>query len=411
MNRKACIIVLFALLGLSINAQTTLKVGDKAPAFLLNLQQNSIQSFSMPYLNRIVLIHFWSSSVSKSRANNKFLNRICGRYKNAMYRSAEGFEVIAVAVQSDKKAWNEAITNDSLNNFINGIAVKGYNDDVCKKFGVTQLPNDIMIDENGTIISINPRIRDIENILDERKNFIPVKKEVIGILAQSSNKAEIAKFSKLYLFDAYWDSVSVGSTNDKGQFIFNDIKLNQDFYLKVDNQVDFITSDPLAIYTSNGEFILDGKNMDKGFVFYIPANLSYKLTEDNKQDVTLTGITVGNVNVTRQLIFKNNNAELAPKDEIEVKQIVDILTKNKNLQVNIFAHTDSKSDPKLALEITTKQANTLKNYLVKKGIAATRIKVEGKGNKELRKTCKADGDCDNEEHKINRRVDFNIFKN
>ncbi|TAF64336.1 MAG: hypothetical protein EAZ58_11310, partial [Flavobacterium sp.] len=54
-----------------------------------------------------------------AKANNKFLNRICGRYKNAMYRSAEGFEVIAVAVQSDKKAWNEAITNDSLNNFIN----------------------------------------------------------------------------------------------------------------------------------------------------------------------------------------------------------------------------------------------------------------------------------------------------
>lgn len=268
-----------------------------------------------------------------------------------------------------------------------------------------------MIDENGIIISINPRIRDIENILDERKNFIPIKKEVIGILAQSSNKAEVAKFSKVYLFDAYWDSVAVGSTNDKGQFIFNDIKLNQEFYLKVDNQIDIITSDPLAVYTTNGEFILDGKNMNKGFVFHIPANLTFKLTEDNKQDFTLTGNTIANVNVTRQLQFKPTNTELTPKDELEMKQIVDILNKNKTLLVNVYAHTDSKADAKLAMDITTKQANAIKAYLIKKGVAAARIKAEGKGNKELRKTCKATDDCDDESHKINRRIDFNVYKN
>ena len=219
MKRLSYFILLLLCINL-IKAQGLIKIGDKAPTFLINLQQNTIQAFSMPYMNRIVLLHFWSSTVSKSKQNNKFLNRLAHRYKNAIYRSAEGFEVVAVAVQSDKKAWAESVATDSLSNFINGIALRGYNDEVCKKFGITQLPTDILIDENGIVIAINPRMRDLENILDEKKNFIPIKKDVIGTLAQSSNKAEVSKFAKLYLFDVYGDSIANSRTNDKGAFTF-----------------------------------------------------------------------------------------------------------------------------------------------------------------------------------------------
>ncbi|MCA6437815.1 MAG: OmpA family protein [Bacteroidetes bacterium] len=392
-----------------VNAQQLIKVGDKAPTFLVNLQQNSIQSFSMPYLNRIVLLHFWSSTVSKSKQNNKFLNRLTGRYKNAMYRSAEGFEAVAIAVQSDKKAWTESITADSLTHFTNGIALRGYNDEVCKKFGVTQLPADILIDENGIVIAINPRMRDLENILDEKKNFIPIKKDVIGILAQSSNKNEVSAFTKMYLFDAYGDSIATARTNEKGFFSFSDIKLNQDFLLKVDNGIDIITSDPLALFTSKGEHLLDGKNMSGGFIFKIPSNLSYKLTEDN-EDKTLTG-NIEQVNVSKMLVFKPNGFDLLPKDETELLAIVQILSKNKALKVDVYAHTDAKSDPKAALELTGKQAQSVYNFLIKKGVEANRIKMLPKGNAQPRKTCTAKTDCDEADHKTNRRIEFIVYKN
>jgi len=393
----------------SSNAQQLIKVGDKAPTFLVNLQQNTIQSFSMPYLNRIVLLHFWSSTVTKSKQNNKFLNRLTGRYKNAMYRAAEGFEAIAVAVQSDKKAWMESIASDSITNFTNGIALRGYNDEVCKKFGVTQLPADILIDENGVVIAINPRMRDLENILDEKKNFIPIKKDVIGILAQSSNKSEVSAFTKMYLFDAYGDSIATARTNEKGFFSFSDIKLNQDFLLKVDNGVDIVTSDPVALFTTKGEHLLDGKHMAGGFIFKIPSNLSFKLTEDN-EDKTLTG-NIDQVNVSKMLVFKPNGFDLSPKDETELLAIVQILSKNKALKADVYAHTDAKSDPKAAMELTTRQAQSVYNFLVKKGIEANRLKMMPKGNAQPRKTCSAKTDCDEADHKTNRRIEFIVYKN
>ena len=58
-----------------------LKPGSHAPSFILSLQENTIQSFTMPYMRRIILLHFWSTSVKKSRTANKYLSRLAERYK------------------------------------------------------------------------------------------------------------------------------------------------------------------------------------------------------------------------------------------------------------------------------------------------------------------------------------------
>jgi outer membrane protein OmpA-like peptidoglycan-associated protein len=392
----------------STPAPEGLKPGDKAPAFVLNLQQNVVQSFSMPYLNRIVLLHFWSSTVSRSRAYNKYLNRLAGRYKNALYRNAEGFEIVAIAVQSDKTAWNNTLAKDTLNNFVNGIASRGYIDDLCKKFGVTAVPHDILIDENGTIIAINPHIRTIEDILDERKNFQPVKKDVVGTLALASNPSDFLKFGRLYLFDAYGDSIARTITNGNGGFTFSDIKLNQDFILKVDNQSDIITSDPLALYSYKGEKILEGKTFEGGFIFYIPSKMSYVLTEGGDHG-TLTG-GIGQVNVIKDLVFKNNGSELTPKDEHELDAIYLILQKNKSLSVEVTTHTDTRLDDKAAMDLTSAQATTIKSYFLKKGVSSGRIRLVSKGRTQPRKKCGVNDDCGEEDHKFNRRVEFVVYK-
>lgn len=405
--RVKFIILLVFITACSFSQTEALKPGDKAPSFVLNLQQGSVQSFPIPYLNRIVLIHFWSSTVSKSKAYNKYLNRLAARYKNALYRSADGFEIIAVAVQSDRNAWNETIKNDSLSNFINAIANRGYNDEVCKKFSVTSVPHDVLIDETGSIIAINPKIRDIEDMLDERKNFQPLKKDVVGTLALSSNPADLLKYGKLYLFDAYGDSVARTVTNGNGVFTFSDIKLNQDFILKVDNQSDIVTTDPLALYSAKGEKLLEGKTMEGGFVFHIPSKSSYKLTETDES--TLNG-QIGQVSVIKDLVFKSNGLELTPKDEKELNSIFIILQKNKSLSVEITTHTDTKTDSKKAMDLTNKQSNTVANYFIRKGIPSNRIKVSSKGNSQPRKNCSGGEECSEEDHKLNRRVEFVVYK-
>jgi outer membrane protein OmpA-like peptidoglycan-associated protein len=259
------------------------------------------------------------------------------------------------------------------------------------------------------ILAVNPKMMEIETILDDRKNIQPVKKDVTGTLAQSSSKEDVIKFIRLYLFNFYGDSLAKTITTSKGEFIFSDVKINQDFVLKVDNKIDINTSDPIALYAPNGEFMMDGRTKDKGFSFYISARNSNKLVEGDSLNPTTN--LLGQIDVIKHLTFYADGMGLTPKDEQELNPIISMLMRDKNNFVEVTTHTDARMDATYAMELTTNQANAVKNYFLKKGVAPGRIRAIAKGNSDLRKICEGTIDCREEDHKLNRRVEFLIFKN
>ena len=387
---------------------TPLNVGDKAPDFIVNTDENTIQSYLLPHMKHIVLLHFWTTDMPLVKQENLYLKRLLARYENASYQNAEGFEIVSVAIQKDFDAWRNTIKTDSLMGITHGIAPHGLRDDISRKYMVEKVPTDYLIDENGVIIAINPRYADIENLLDARKNHTALKKDVVGILAQSSDKNDVVKYTKVYLFNYYGDSVYKSVTSSQGYFSFRDVKLNQDFVLKVDNQMDIVTSDPVALYNRDGEFIMDGKTGSGGFLFPISTRLANKLAYTD---------TVGHnkgayeeIDVIKSLVFENDGKSLSSKDEQELAGIVSHMLKNKTLNIEFTAHTDSRMSSDLALEYTGNQVLALKAFFEKKGINPNRIFGVAKGNLQLRKPCSGNAECSDEDHHMNRRVEFLIFK-
>jgi len=378
--------------------------GEKAPPFVLNRGENAIQGFTMPYLNKIVLLHFWSNSASSSRTNNLFLKRIYEKYSESDYINAEGFEIIAIAVQADQKSWNETIEKDSLSLFTNGIATKGVSDDVCKKFGVTQIPTDILVDETGKIVMVNPRLSELENYLDDKKNVHPLKKDIHGMFALSSSQEDKVRFSKVYLFNFYGDSLGYTRTNEHGMFVFHDLKMNQDVVLKIDNQMDIITSDPTALYNNKNELLVKGKTQNGGFVFELPSKLFSKL---QLADSSLNTATPVEISLTKHLQFKGN--VLNANDEKELNGILSILTKNQKSILEIAVHSNSKQDESNSKMLSDKHAQTLKAYFQKKGISQNRLRVFSFGSTQPIINCAPS--CTEDEHKKNKRVEFTILKN
>jgi outer membrane protein OmpA-like peptidoglycan-associated protein len=110
------------------------------------------------------------------------------------------------------------------------------------------------------------------------------------------------------------------------------------------------------------------------------------------------------------LLFKTGGAELTPKDEFELKGIVEMLKKNDGLFVDVTGHASTKLDAKTAQALSLKHANTVKAYLIKKGIPATHIKVTAKGNNEPLIECRAPQTCPDEQHAKNQRVEFKVYK-
>ena len=55
----------------------------------------------------------------------------------------------------------------------------------------------------------------------------------------------------------------------------------------------------------------------------------------------------------------------------------------------IEGHTDSSGSDSVNLRLSGKRANTVKNYLVKKGVDASRLSSKGYGESNLINHCKA----------------------
>lgn len=389
---------------ISQNEPQELTVGSAAPSFTLFLQDNTSKNFTFPYQKRIVLLHVWSNSSQASKANHGSIKSIHERYKRSYYKNAEGFEVISVAVQTDRNAWKETIKKDSLTQCINSVTLRDLDDEICKKFGVTTFPHDVLIDENGAIIALNPGMKQLETLLAERKIFQPVKRTITGTLAQSLNRNEGFKTGKIFLLSAYSDSIAKGTTYSTGKFNLNDVKMNQDLILKIPGQKDMDPSDPIALYSPEGEFLMNGVLQESNCVFFIPHKLIYKLMDKN-----LAGSPTEQLNVVSNMEFSTTDGfQLSPKDEKDLDVLFNILQKIKTLSIEFKVHTDAKLSDAASMDITGRQVQLIKNYLLKKGIAASRIKGIPKGKSTLLRACEPVNTCTEEEHRQNRRVEFVI---
>ena len=80
------------------------------------------------------------------------------------------------------------------------------------------------------------------------------------------------------------------------------------------------------------------------------------------------------------------------------------LKDNPELQIKLVGHTDNIGSEKFNLKLSQYRAQTMKDYLVSKGVAAARISVEGKGMKEPLNDNSTDA-----KRALNRRVELTII--
>jgi outer membrane protein OmpA-like peptidoglycan-associated protein len=385
-----------------------IQVGDSAPDFILTVGNNSIRSFSVRKMKRITLLHFWNTDEVNAAADKDHLLRLLEHYEKSSFMNATGFEIIAIAVQKNMEKWLSATKQDTLVRLIHGMAPDSLNDLVCRDYSIKQIPSDILVDEGGFVIAINPRFVDIENILDEKKSYQAIKKDLSGTVALSSNKNKVLKNTKISIHNYYGDALGEAYTNDKGEFLIHDLKLNQDIEFRVTNNGNSLADDFVALYNKDGEFVSDAKTTTEAFIFRLPTRVANKLILND--NFGSGQHLVEEIDVIKLLTFSDNGTKLTAKDEKELNILVFDMKKDPVLYMEFFAHTDSKVDEVKAMEITSNQVNAIKDYFLKRGLDLCHITGVAKGNIEMRKLCLGNGDCTEQEHRLNRRVEFWLFK-
>lgn len=83
--------------------------------------------------------------------------------------------------------------------------------------------------------------------------------------------------------------------------------------------------------------------------------------------------------VLRGVNFDFDKATLRPDGRPILDEAARILNENPSLRVQVRGYTDSIGSDAYNLRLSIRRAETVKNYLVSKGVAASRLEVEGFG--------------------------------
>jgi len=113
---------------------------------------------------------------------------------------------------------------------------------------------------------------------------------------------------------------------------------------------------------------------------------------------------------TNPIYFDFDKWDILPDAAIELNNVVDIMKKYPDMELEIGAHTDVRGSNEYNLILSKKRAKSVMNYLIGQGILENRLKSEGFGETQPLNRCVKEGICNEEEYDINRRCEFVLTK-
>lgn len=215
---------------------------------------------------------------------------------------------------------------------------------------------------------------------------------------------------------------------------------------------DLIADAKVKLEGSDGMLLETKSGVDGAFKFRIKANTDYILTtsksgflkgkaaETTKGLEKSTDVVVEifmaptNAAIEVQNIFYDfGKAKLRPESMVALDKLVETLNFNPNITIELSAHTDFRGSDESNMDLSQRRAQSVVDYLIKKGIKSERLIPKGYGESKPRKISKKvaakydflkKGDVLTEDfikalsdkeqketaHQINRRTEFKVLK-
>jgi len=122
-------------------------------------------------------------------------------------------------------------------------------------------------------------------------------------------------------------------------------------------------------------------------------------------EIRLNSIEPGSVAVLRNIFFDTGSFQLLTESVTELNKLVDFLKQNPSVNIEIGGHTDNVGSEQFNLELSSKRAESVCQFLIQSGIEENRLSYHGYGfSHPVRTNDTEDGRA------ANRRTEFKIVK-
>lgn len=254
-------------------------------------------------------------------------------------------------------------------------------------------------------------------VMDDSDLRMDVKLKLFG-----ENKNNPISDLKVLLLNDKYQTIDSAITDKDGDFSFKHLPYTKQVLLTAENEKNILESFNNILVFDNEENLIKIVSGVKGKKFqYRPlATEQSKFTdiyvddpwlsiiEKEKSAVKKTGTSE---TIIENILFEFNKSELQEQSKQTLDKVVLAMLSNEQFNIELSAHSDSKGGDSYNLKLSEQRANSTKNYIISKGISASRITAKGYGETRLLNNCGNNVICSDDEHAVNRRLEFKlIFK-
>lgn len=132
-----------------------------------------------------------------------------------------------------------------------------------------------------------------------------------------------------------------------------------------------------AFHVSTDGYLLHSQN--------VANDTSYENQNENQKwqpvtvDIALHPIVSGERIALRNVFFETGRWNIVQGSEYELDKVVELMTKNPTLRIELGGHTDNVGRPEANQQLSEQRAKAVYDYLINKGIPSDRLSYKGYG--------------------------------
>ncbi|MBS1645885.1 MAG: OmpA family protein [Bacteroidetes bacterium] len=253
------------------------------------------------------------------------------------------------------------------------------------------------------------------SILPQADTLIDIEAKIL----YGPNKNKPLKKHKIFLVNNKGDTIRNTVTGSFGDFEFKRVKGKQDLQIKVENTLEIKNEKELYVAQQNGTIVYVIKRSGTSFTYRMLPSEQMKLAPINDEDMSSDAEIKINafsksadkeIIVAQNIYYPVNGYTITPDAADQLDVMVDGMTKNPTLKLEITSHTDSQGDDAFNLNLSNQRAKAVMDYLIANGVDKSRLTAIGMGEKHILNRCTNGVSCSEKEHELNRRTEFKFTK-
>jgi outer membrane protein OmpA-like peptidoglycan-associated protein len=253
-------------------------------------------------------------------------------------------------------------------------------------------------------------------------NDSELRVDILGKILRDDKEKNPVPQIKINLRDDKGGFVQSVMTDKNGKFKFRNLSSKASYAFDVEeNDPKLKAGEKMLLTNDSGKVIQELVKAPKGgFKFEVLPADQNSMTTIYADDPWLKvidpswpkepGTESTSLVIKEHIYFKSNDAILLSEAQNALNEVINVMENVPDISIELSSHTDSNGSDEYNMALSERRAKAAVDYIVSKGISASRITGKGYGETQLVNKCGNGVECTDEEHAQNRRIEFKVIR-